>query len=126
MKILVALALLLFSLPALAADVTVRWVNATQFTDGSPIPSDSSGTALKQTQVQWGTCGATATTFGTATSSSIVAWPGTSTVVARPVGTHCFRLRHETNAGVFSNWTAAVQKIITSEQPNPPASVTVQ
>lgn len=38
---LAALVLLLASLPAMAAPVTLRWTNPTQWTDGTPLPAAS-------------------------------------------------------------------------------------
>jgi len=123
MSRLLGLLLLLAAGPALAAAVTVSWVNPTQRTDGSPLPSS----AIGETYVEWGTCAAGGT-FGSLVGNKSAPGAGTSLVTPDLApGTYCFRAFTKTTTGLSSGPSAVVSKVITAPEvpPNPPAITTV-
>lgn len=116
----VSLALAMFSVPAFAKAANVSWVNATQNTDGTPIPA-TGDEALKHTEIQWGLCDAAGLFPATPAGSHIVLEPTIADLVSGlNAGTWCFRARHQNFGGVNSNFSATVQKIITIGKPKPP------
>lgn len=120
------LCLLMLCLPADAQTVAVdaakvSWVNATQMSDGSPIPA-AGDNALKETQVQRGACNADGT-FGVV-QQQVNVLPTVLFVLFEnlPPAKYCFRARHVTNGLLNSNWSAVASK--TTLAPPPPTQKT--
>lgn len=105
----------------------IKWTNATQLTDGAPIPAAPDPLSLKTTRVQRSvasTCGTGA--FGTVAQ----VWNVTSDVHSilleglRPAGKHCFRAAHIQANGSMSAWSAVVSKTIVIPTPKTKPPVT--
>lgn len=108
-----------------AEDVTVSWTNPTANTDGTPIPATGAG-ALTGTLVIWGTCGATAGTFGVEQGRQLVAAPATTYVVTGLVpGTFCFYAQARNSYSVDSDRSNVASKVIVPPKPQPPTVTTV-
>lgn len=121
-----ALCLLAMCLPADAQTVAVdaakvTWVNATQMSDGSPIPATGDN-ALKETQIQRGSCNADGT-FGVV-QQQVNVLPTVLMVLFEnlPPAKYCFRGLHVTNGLRNSNWSGVASK--TTVAPPPPIQKT--
>jgi hypothetical protein len=99
-------AALLFSAAALAATITLRWDNATEYVNGDS-PVDTSGPdAIRDTVIEYGPCNPDKT--GIASVSETITVPPTTLSLMRdqlPSGSWCARARHTTNAGIEGQWT---------------------
>lgn len=114
-------------------EALISWENAILEVDGTPIPAIGPD-SLKETSVQRSICSATGT-FGTSLQEitvPVVGGPLSVLFQALPDNTvQCFRARHMTEAGVFSNWTVSVvSKTITPpvvpKKPKPPLNPRAQ
>lgn len=114
MRYVIAGALLCLSFAAAGATKTVTWVNPTQNTDGSSLPSS----AITRTTVVWGT---SATTL---TNSKVVAGAATSTTVDLAPGTWFVGAKTTAN-GNDSGLSNVFQIVVPQPTPNPPTGLTV-
>ena len=112
---------------ALAGDLTVTWVNATQDTTGVALPTDGSAQALKSTLVSWGVCNADGTFPSVADTVTVLMPAVTTKILALADGKWCVRARHQNNALVLSNWSATASKVLATVvvKPKPPSAVAV-
>jgi hypothetical protein len=109
-------------------EALVSWENATELTDGTPIPATGDN-ALATTRIQVGTCGSGTVqvpgaleTFGTIISTQNIEAIYTMTTFAglEAGGTYCFRAKHFTVAGIGSDWSLIVNKVFAKAQPKKP------
>ena len=116
----------LFSSCAQAGDLNVGWVNATTDIDGVVLPPPPDPDSLNVTRVQWGLCTtASGSIMGTVTTSrDVAAQTVLSTVVVGVAdGNWCVRALHITLAGVMSDWSVTVSKVVrTPKKPRPPGN----
>lgn len=116
----------LFSSCAQAGDLNVGWVNATTDIDGVVLPPPPDPDSLNVTRVQWGMCTtASGSIMGTVTTSrDVAAQTVLSTVVVGVAdGNWCVRALHITLAGVMSDWSVTVNKVVkTPKKPKPPGN----
>lgn len=119
---------LVFSLAANAADAQLTWVNPTQFTDNSTIPTTGT-TRLLLTRIEYGTCSGTAPnyTFGTKAGEASFNFPATSgtTTGHAPGSTVCFRAYARLADLTESAPTGVVYKVFAPAVPKPPTGLTV-
>lgn len=122
-KTLIGIGLAMFAAVAAAAVLNFSWINATQNTDGSTIPSSGPG-SLTNTVIEYGPCNtgkdALQSVTGTITSPN-----GTATSAASPnlpPGSWCARARHTNTYGEVSDWTAVVTKDVAAPKPKPPSN----
>lgn len=99
----------------------VCWVNATTNDDGTPIPA-TGDLALKSTQFQRAQVAATATcSFNTIAQTLTVTSDVTRLYFENlPNFKHCFRGRHQNEAGTWSSYTAVLSKVTTTPAPVKP------
>lgn len=124
---LVLIALVAFVCEAHAGEALVSWQNATLDTAGQPLPATGPD-ALAETRVAIGTCSAPGVFGSNIGGVSAVLAAVTSLLFENLVdGSYCFRARHGTNAGVFSDWSVVVSKTITTppKKPRPPGNPAV-
>lgn len=125
------LVFLFVSSVALAGDLTVTWVNATQDTTGGALPTDGSAQSLKLTQIQFGLCDALGAFPATAAGTVSVLMPAVTTkILALADGKWCVRARHQNNelpTGIFSAYSATASKVLTTViiKPKPPSAVAI-
>ena len=108
--------------PAMAADVTATWTHPTQNTDGSALAIVN----IASTRIEHGTCSGTA--FGVKAGEVVVPGPATTTTIALPPGTHCFRAYTRAVAavgGLESGPSGVVSKVVPFSPPNPPVITVV-
>ena len=108
---------------AIAGSATVSWNNATQNTDGSPIPTTGDD-ALATTTIEYSFC-----VNGDVDSNPLI------TVVPATVETHiiddlaagdwCFKAFHTNNGGINSDPSNIATKTILPNKPNPPDILTI-
>lgn len=109
----------------------VSWVNATQNTDGTAIPTScptgqTQCGRLTSTRVEYGSCGPQ-NTFGAKVGQIDVAWPGTSVLVSGlVVQTYCFRAFHRNDYGSESAASNVATKTIQPPTPGSPQNLTVR
>lgn len=116
MRRIAVAALWLMSLPAMAVDVPVSWVNATKAVDGSDITPQS-------TTVVWGPSAAALSNSQT-TNTKTVALPATSTTVPLSPGV-VYLAAYHTAASGKSVLTNTVQVTVPEPVPQPPTGLTV-
>lgn len=124
-KSILALVLMLLSVPAMAATVTVSWVNPTLNTDGTPIPLVAPG-ALTQTRVEYGSCTSTGT-MNVVAGSVVALAPATTLSIPDLVtgSTYCFRAFAKNDYGKESSASNTAKKTIPAPVPGAPATITV-
>lgn len=113
-----------------AGDVTLSWTNATQNTDGSLIPTDTSDpTALATTTLYWGACLADDTPAAPLSEMTMpTTVPGNAevaTVVITTPGRWCFVGVHANNAGSVSDYSNPAFKDVFTI-PQPPGDLVVE
>jgi hypothetical protein len=112
-------------LPGLAfgGSATLSWTAPTLNTDNSAI-SSTGPTAIASYRAEYGTC--TGGAFGTRTGEVVVAAPTLSVTLPNlPAQLTCFRVYAKNNAGVESDPSNVVSKLIPEAKPQPPGNLTV-
>ena len=112
---LLALLVLSFSGPLLAANAELTWTHPTQRVDNSPLAIAD----IAATRLNWGACGS-----ALASTTDVPAPAVTYTVTGLAYGTWCFVARTVDKTGLVSDPTGQVQKIILAP-PKPPAFTVV-
>jgi hypothetical protein len=102
----------------------LTWTNATQNTDGTPIPA-TGDKALGSVRIQRSvvsTCDAAAGPFGTPAEVLNIAVPATTATFANltPAGKHCFRAASVLVDGTLGPWSAVLTKLIVIPPPPTP------
>jgi hypothetical protein len=120
----------LFPQPAEAGTVVVSWVNPTMNTDGSTIPTaQGQPEALQRWRVEYGSCSATNTLAVKAgefvRDRAPAGLPITSATQNLPAGNTCVRVLVANTAGVESDASNTVSRVIPAAKPAPPTDVTV-
>lgn len=104
---------------AFAGEITLSWVNATENTDGTPYDDP------KLNIIKYGAC--TETGLVPSDGTRIELPPTTTQYVIENVtpGTYCIWAKHENQAGIRSDRSAIVQKVVAAAPPLPPAGLTI-
>lgn len=105
-------------------DALISWENATESEDGAPLPATGPD-SLATTRIIRSECNADGTAGANLQTLNVPVPGGPLSVLfeALPDGTvQCFRARHITAAGIFSDFSATVSKAITPPAPTPKKS----
>jgi hypothetical protein len=95
-------------------EALISWENATETTDGSPIPATGSD-ALATTRIIRSLCNADGSAGANLQTLTVPVPGGPLSVLFGPLPDNtvqCFRARHVTAAGTFSDFSATVSKAI--------------
>lgn len=118
-----AVAVALLSGVAFAATINFSWVNATQNTDGSPIPESGPG-ALASTIAEYGPCNAAKDGMTSVTGTIVTPYPGTMPSVPPDVGpgTWCGHAKHANTFGAESDFSPIISTVKSPPKPKPPSN----
>lgn len=120
--ILILITVLLPLSVALAAVLTFNWTNATQNTDGTPIPATGPG-SISETRVTYGTCNATKTAIATVLGTVTTTGTGTSGVTPNLApGIYCGSAQHVNTFGLLSVPSNVASKEILAPTPKAPTN----
>jgi hypothetical protein len=114
-----------FATVAYAATLTFSWMNATEYTDDSPIQATGPD-AIKETVIEYGPCNADRTALASVHETMSFP-PSTLTAVrdALPSGAWCARARHVTNAGQPGLWTEVLSTVKDPAVPKAPSNFSI-
>lgn len=124
-KILVGFLAATVASVAYAATLTFSWMNATEYTDNTPIQATGPD-AIKETVIEYGPCNAERD--GLASIHETMSFPPSSLTAVRdalPSGVWCARARHVTNAGQPGLWTEVVSTVKDPSVPKAPTNFSI-
>lgn len=109
---------------AYAAVLNFSWQNATENTDGSPIPLTGDA-RIVSTTVEYGPCNAARDALESVTNTAIATGTNTSAQsIDLPPGTWCARAAHVNGYGNVSAWSPIAVRVIETPKPKPPSNFT--
>lgn len=114
--------------PVASNHLLACWTNATEYTDGKPLPTDPAAPdAINSTQLRHGKCSANGAPSSVSIKADVLATVGSVLFTDFELGWNCVSVRHKTNKGVFSAWTGWGRKNLTAppvvDKSKPPALV---
>jgi len=108
---------------ALAVDVPISWVNATDDVDGQPLPATGPN-AIERTSVGWYLC-VNNTPIASRNFTEYPPAQTTATITIPDVpGDYCINAWHQNNAGLFSDASNEVIKTVAPPAPVAPKAPT--